>query len=170
MMKQDRKLILLISAVVIVAVASFAVFYLTSQQSSPISEYPAELQEILRANRGRIVVVDVMNTNCPPCVRQVKELREFVERKGSGVEVYSVSIEYPGYGRDTAETLARFIAENGVTWRIIVSDEPYTFISSLGIVGIPTILVLDGDGEIAYMHAGVIRSDDLLRIVSEIKS
>jgi len=164
----NRKL--LISAILVIAVASFLVFYVISLQSSQISEYPEEIREILEENRGRIVVVDVMNTNCPPCIKQVRELRDFAERKGSDVVIYSVSIEYPGYGRDTSESISRFIEENRVTWSIVVSDEPYTLISSLGIVGIPTLLIFDGSGNIVYKHAGIMGSEDLLRIVSGISS
>lgn len=130
------------------------------------SKLPSDIESIVDAERGKVLVIDLMNTNCPPCKKQVAELRKFSEVKGGNVVIYSLSIEYPGFEKDTEENIRRFAAENGVSWKILVAQRPYEIISKLGIVGIPATLVIDRYGNVVFLHIGVIDADSLKEITS----
>ena len=110
--------------------------------------------------RGKIVVIDFWATWCVPCLYQIPVLNEFwtSRRDGGEIVVIGVAVDVEG-----AEVVAPWIAEQGVEYQILIGDEGMS--REFGVMGFPTIAIINAKGEIAALHAGIIDGDDLAELI-----
>ncbi len=97
---------------------------------------------------GKVVVLDLWATWCPPCRKEIPFLVQLYEEfKDQGLVVVGVGLDRGG-----APTLAPFAEENGITYPILVGDGDVQ--ATYGVTGIPTTFVIGRDGRIAAKHVG----------------
>jgi peroxiredoxin len=109
----------------------------------------------LSSLRGKTVVIDFWATWCAPCEYQVPELNEFYEaHRDDGYEVLGVSVDTDG-----PEVVAKWIAEKGVRYPILLGDEDLA--RRFGAPGFPTLVVVAPDGSIRFMHSGFLERAEL---------
>lgn len=68
----------------------------------------------LQDYRGRVVLIEFLQTGCPKCLELTATLKE-IERKYSGRVVILAVVLPP----DNMDTVARFRKEHGVTWPVL---------------------------------------------------
>lgn len=151
-------------AIMVVAVA--VVLYSQSQPRTYLldqsfSSYLADL-------KGRVVVLDIMNTQCLPCRVEVQQLREFHKKYGDQVELISVAIEWATFAAETDESIRRFKEEFDVRWTILRYENAREIIAAYGVYGLPTIVIIDRDGVIKLKHVGLITADQLGQAVRSV--
>lgn len=120
----------------------------------------------LSAHRGQVVLVDWMGTNCPPCRVQMPELVGLHEAfRGRGLVMISIDMSDFGarLAAETEEQARAFLAEFGAAWPIAL--ERTGLATRYGVVGIPTIMIVDPSGLIVFKQAGVHSLADLSAIV-----
>ncbi|MEE9267839.1 MAG: TlpA disulfide reductase family protein [Thermoplasmata archaeon] len=120
----------------------------------------------LSAQRGNVLVVDWMGTNCPPCRIQMPELVKLHEAfRARGLVMISIDMNDFGSGLAAEnEGQARaFLAEFGATWPIAL--ERTGLATRYSVIGIPTIMIVDPSGLIVFKVAGVHTFADLSAIV-----
>ncbi len=110
----------------------------------------------LEAYRGRVVVLDLFATWCGPCRTQMEELNQLQAHYGPS-ELVIISIDV-----DTSETtqdIRIFRDEHNANW---------AFASDTDNVGkkddaasIPTLAIIDQDGDLVWRHAGATSFDQL---------
>ncbi|MCS7143017.1 MAG: TlpA family protein disulfide reductase [Aigarchaeota archaeon] len=166
MKKQNLRAILIVSLSLLAFLLGGLIGMVKEVNRTDERDLPSDVVSIIGSERGRVILIDVMNTNCPPCVKQVAELRKFIVSARADVAVYSLSLEFPGYGKDSEESLRRFAEENGVSWKIVIAQRPYEVISRLGIYGIPAIIVVNRSGQVVYTHVGILDAQSLSEITS----
>ncbi|MFQ5950833.1 MAG: TlpA family protein disulfide reductase [Candidatus Geothermarchaeales archaeon] len=149
---------------IIVGVVSF------SQQQSESFTLNEEITQFLDSRLGEVVVLDIMNTQCPLCIVEVQHLREFFRQQGNDVSLLSISIEWPAFGTDTDSKIAQFKKENGVTWPMLIYTDAVEVIRRFNVFGIPTTIVLDREGEIVFQRAGLVSNEELVSIVEPLLS
>jgi thiol-disulfide isomerase/thioredoxin len=94
--------------------------------------------------KGKVVVLDVWATWCPPCRAMIPHERELVKRlKGKPFVLVSIS------GDDKKEALTNFLKTNDMPWTHWWEGRG-PLMSQLNIQFFPTIFVLDGKGVIRY--------------------
>ena len=104
---------------------------------------------------GRVVLVDFWATWCGPCHLQAKILEPlYAEFKSRGVEFVSVSVG------EEEKTVRDFLAENPSPYPVLLDPED-TLSADLGIVALPTLLVVDRAGKVAYFNFGLSDADTL---------
>ena len=106
------------------------------------------LQVITRPYRGKMVLVDMWNTWCGPCMRAMKSLKPLKEELKEVVYLYIVDETSPE-GK----------------WKVMIPDIPVFTValamskvrhwqSCTNIPGIPTYFVVNREGDISYKATG----------------
>jgi peroxiredoxin len=97
---------------------------------------------------GKVVVLDLWATWCPPCRQEIPFLVSLYEEfKDDGLVVVGVGLDQGG-----APTLIPFVEENGITYPILVGNREVQ--ARYGVTGIPTTFMIGRDGRISTKHVG----------------
>lgn len=92
--------------------------------------------------RGRVVLLNLWATWCAPCRREMPTLDRLQARLGSkGLEVVALSIDRVG-----RERVREFLAEVGAPHLKLYLDRTTRSMRTLGIIGLPTTLLIDRRG------------------------
>ena len=111
--------------------------------------------------KGKVVVLDIWATWCPPCRAEIPHFIEIQnEFKGQGVTVVGLSVDSSG-----PAAVAEFAKSNGMNYPIVMADEK-TAVAYGADQGIPTSVVIDANGNIVGTHLGL---TDKAVFVEEIK-
>jgi thiol-disulfide isomerase/thioredoxin len=118
--------------------------------------------------RGKIVVVNFWNQDCPPCREEQPVLQADFSKLGpQGVIV--VGLLYVGGNWPNDPTAARaFLAENGATYPNLL-DADSKFAEAFRIAGIPTTVVADSDGQLRFQILGRVRPGQLEDLIDQIE-
>lgn len=112
----------------------------------------------LASLRGKVVVLNVWATWCPPCLREMPSLeRAYQQLKAEGLEVVAVSVDAPiggtdGLGNPGGDVQA-YAKALGLTFTIL-HDPQRSIERTFSIIGLPTTFVLDRSGRIAQRVVG----------------
>lgn len=106
--------------------------------------------------QGSALIIDFMAPGCIPCITQIHILKEV--ESIDGVEVISINID-PRYDM---EFLMNFRVELGIKW--FFGHSPSSALD-FEVAGIPTILVVDQQGQIVYRRARITYIKDFERIL-----
>ncbi len=102
--------------------------------------------------KGKVVVIDFWATWCGPCVGEIPNMKKiYAEYKDKGVEFIGVSLDAPK-AQGGLEKLTAFVKEKEVTWPQYYVDKD-NFASKWGINAIPTVFIIDADGNLYSMKA-----------------
>ena len=92
--------------------------------------------------RGKVVLLNVWATWCPPCRREMPALDRLQQQLGGPeFEVVALSIDSAGL-----PAVKEFYLETGVSKLGIYIDKPMKATSALGATGLPTTLLIDAQG------------------------
>jgi thiol-disulfide isomerase/thioredoxin len=97
--------------------------------------------------KGKIVVLDIWATWCPPCRAMIPHERELVKRlKDKPFVLVSISAD------EKKETLKDFLVDNPMPWTHWWNGESGGIVEDWEVQGFPTIYVLDAKGVIRYKN------------------
>lgn len=104
--------------------------------------------------RGRPVVINFWSSTCPPCISEMPAFEQVHQELGDEVSFVGLDVA-------DAEAAGRAMAEQtGVTYELGF-DRTGELIRAMGGVGLPTTVVIDGDGTIVDTHTGALSADQL---------
>lgn len=111
----------------------------------------------LRELQGeRLTVIDIWATWCAPCLRSIPALVEMAaDFEDHGVRFVGISVDSP---RNVAK-VKPFARSLGVTYPVLL-DLNSEVMARLNVVGVPTLIIVDADREIVYLHEGYRPGDD----------
>lgn len=96
--------------------------------------------------KGKPTLVVFWATWCPPCRREVPELKDIQKNYGQkGLQLVTVAINF----RETREDVIRFKQTNQLPY-LVLWDEGNKISDRYAVDGIPTLLLLDSKGVIRY--------------------
>jgi len=99
---------------------------------------------------GRVVILNLFDTHCPPCVAEIPYLKELHEQYSSD-NLMILSIDVDPY-HDTVEVLQQFRSNNQITWPILVGTASVA--DDYSIQYTPTTVLVDRQGFIYKTHIG----------------
>jgi len=107
--------------------------------------------------RGRVVLLDFWATWCKPCHEQARILAPLYEvLRGEGVEFLAIDS-----GED-AETVQRYVAKNPFPYPVLLDPEDSVGLG-LGVVALPTVVIVDTEGRVTYANEGIADAETLRR-------
>ncbi len=113
--------------------------------------------------RGQVVVLDFWATWCPPCREQMPALEEIAtdpEFDGD-LEVFSVNTD--PQTDDRLERIEEFLAEENLTLPTLIDNGRVQGAYRAGTI--PTLVVIDPDGEVTYRAAGLHDAPSLRELI-----
>jgi thiol-disulfide isomerase/thioredoxin len=116
--------------------------------------------------RGKVVVLDIWATWCPPCRAEIPHFIEIQnEYKDKGVTVVGMSVDSTG-----PADVAKFAKDNGMNYPIVMADDK-TATAYGADQGIPFTLVIDKNGNVVARHLGLtdksVFEDDIKKALAE---
>jgi peroxiredoxin len=100
--------------------------------------------------RGRVVLVNLWATWCPPCKAELPALQSFYDaNKDQGFVIIGID------DGETADIVAPFVGEYGLTYQIWMDTE-YETERAFGTINLPSSWVLDRQGNVVLNWVGAI--------------
>ena len=106
----------------------------------------------IRDLRGKVVLLNVWATWCPPCRREMPGLQALHEDLAEdGLRLVGVSVDGPG----TQPELRAFLEEHGITYTIL-HDPDERIVTLMSILGLPQTYLIGREGRILHQWLGEI--------------
>jgi len=122
------------------------------QEGDIAPDFSAELLSgaifTLYENRGTVVVLDFWATWCGPCVEMMPAIQTLSEQHESDVIFVGMNV-----GEDSS-WVQDFIDERGFTYPIGLDEESYVHRNLYPTLGIPYLVIINGDGMITKTFLG----------------
>lgn len=107
--------------------------------------------------RGQVLLLDFWATWCTPCRAQAEILEPLYEEyRSQGVEFLAIDS-----GED-AETVRRFVERAPFPYPVLLDPDDQLGLA-LDVLALPTVVVVDREGRIAYFNEGVVDAQELRR-------
>lgn len=117
---------------------------------------PQRLSEL----KGKWVVVNFWATWCAPCVKEIPDIAAFAKEQGDKVRVLGIALDW-----DSEKQVTAFAKKVGLTYVLVLGDDKTE--KTFGkIKGMPTTIVYDPAGRIAFHKTGTVTKELLGRIVA----
>jgi thiol-disulfide isomerase/thioredoxin len=110
---------------------------------------------------GQVVVVDFWATWCLPCRLQAEILEPvYKDFKGRGVQFLAANV---GEEKDVVK---QFLKGKPFPYPVLL-DPKQSVASDLGVLGLPTLLIIDKKGKVSYFQSGIADGDTLRQIIKQ---
>ena len=161
MTERIRTVFVALAAVAIGAGAELAPVLAAESRAMTLHETPQDLPPVrfrdetgrsvwLADWQGKVVLLNLWATWCPPCRAEMPTLDRLQARLGGeDFEVVALSIDRAGLG-----IVGAFYDENGITHLVKYVDESGKALRHLKAIGLPTTLLIDREGREIARHVG----------------
>ncbi len=109
----------------------------------------AELNTLLDRNKGKVVVVDLWATWCPPCRKEIPGFINLYNKYKGNVEIIGIAFDENG-----SEVVPSFIKKMGINYPVYLGGEDIA--GAYNLRAYPTTLVYGKDGKVANTHIGYV--------------
>jgi len=165
---QPRKNIHLVLTIVFVLIASVVLIVFLREDRDSIIESARPIQPGVEApdftfpdlngrevslsgHRGKVVLVNIWATWCPPCRQEMPSMQRLYEKfKGGNFEILAIGIDSEG-----SEAVAPFMRKMNLTFPALL-DPGETIRSLYGITGVPESFIIDKKGIVVEKIIGPI--------------
>jgi thiol-disulfide isomerase/thioredoxin len=104
--------------------------------------------------KGKVTIVDVWGTWCPPCRKEVPHFVDLYKTfKPKGLEIVGINCNEEGSRDEVKKTIKDFASKNKIEYKCVLNDEK-TETKIPGFQGYPTTLFLDKAGKVRLTLVG----------------
>ena len=111
--------------------------------------------------KGKIVILNFFATWCPPCKREIPDFVKFYNKNKEKVEIIGIAVG------SSVSKVKRMIENYKISYPVVMSDGKVEKVYG-GISGVPTTFIIDKNGNIYKKHIGLMRKENLKKIVEEL--
>jgi thiol-disulfide isomerase/thioredoxin len=113
----------------------------------------SEVEQLIAAQNGKVVVLDFWSTWCVPCLREFPGLVALHEKYGEQVACISVNCNFTGAAgenpEDAREEIEEFLQKQRATFEnVIVATPDLELYDLLDIASVPVVRVYDKEGQL----------------------
>ncbi|HXU44998.1 MAG TPA: TlpA disulfide reductase family protein [Thermoanaerobaculia bacterium] len=109
---------------------------------------------------GQVVLVDFWATWCGPCQIQARILESIhKDFAGRGVQFLAANVGEP------AATVEGFLKRKPIPYPVLL--DPDDVAGNLGVFALPTLLIVDKKGKVAYFEPGIADADTIRKILKQ---
>ena len=141
-----------------------------------------QVQEFVKSQSGKVVVVDIWALTCLPCRREYPHLVELQNSHRDDVVCVSVCCDYVGAEDQPVEfyeeRARKFLAKRNATFQHFLMKTPQSeFYKSINVAGIPVLFVFDQNGNLSrrfsndipeFQETGFTYKDHVLPLIAKL--
>ena len=110
----------------------------------------SELKTVLENNKGKVVILDLWATWCPPCRKEIPGFINLYNKyQGKGVEILGIAFDENG-----VEVVPPFIKKMGINYSVYLDGGDIA--QSYDLQAYPTTIIYGKDGKVANKHIGFV--------------
>lgn len=110
----------------------------------------SELKTVLESNKGKVVILDLWATWCPPCRKEIPGFINLYNKyQGKGVEILGIAFDENGL-----EVVPPFIKKMGINYPVYL--EGGDIAQAYDLQAYPTTVIYGKDGKVANKHIGYV--------------
>ena len=110
----------------------------------------AELNTLLESSKGKVVILDLWATWCPPCRKEIPGFINLYKKyKDKGLEIIGVAFDENGQ-----EVVPPFMKTMGINYQVYLDGGDIA--RKYDLQAYPTTLVYGKDGKVASKHVGFV--------------
>jgi len=131
----------------------------------------AQFAEFIQKNRGKVIVVDMWNLGCPPCIQAMPHLTELHNKYASkGLVVVSLNLDNPRDEENVADVKALLARKKlGAVTNIMLDEDQKFWTSKFKINGVPAVFIFDRDGKWHKFYEETLQvQDETRRVKTEV--
>ncbi|MEW5759143.1 MAG: cytochrome c biogenesis protein CcdA [Candidatus Thermoplasmatota archaeon] len=103
---------------------------------------------------GKVVLLDFMSLKCPACKKMIGTIKA-IHEKFKDLVIISIDVD----PSESLEELKKYKEEEGAHWSFAMDTEKLS--EKYGVIKIPKIVIINGDGYITFMGEGEIKKEKL---------
>ena len=110
----------------------------------------SELKAVLENNKGKVVILDLWATWCPPCRKEIPGFITLYNKyRGNGVEIIGIAFDENG-----VEVVPPFIKKMGINYSVYLDGRDIA--EAYDLQAYPTTVIYGKDGKAANTHIGFV--------------
>jgi thiol-disulfide isomerase/thioredoxin len=130
---------------------TFCMFSTNSHAGDSIKKITLlELKTVLESNKGKVVILDLWATWCPPCRKEIPGFINLYNKyQGKGVEILGIAFDENGY-----KAVPPFIEKMGINYPVYLDGGDIA--PAYDLQAYPTTVIYGKDGKEVNKHIGFV--------------
>jgi thiol-disulfide isomerase/thioredoxin len=122
----------------------------------------SELKTVLENNKGKIVILDLWATWCPPCRKEIPGFINLYNKyQGKSVEILSIAFDENG-----SEVVPPFIKKIGINYPVYLDGGDIA--QAFDLQAYPITIIYGKDGKVANKHIGFVSEKEFDNEIGEL--